>query len=88
MSRITINGFESFEAWRAAGFPGARSFNQDGSVKDSNQPPVPHRSCSVAGCDRWGSAPRSMCWMHYNEAIKAGHRRHQPLGARFAGTRR
>jgi hypothetical protein len=58
--KIYINGWSSFEEWRDAGYPGARSFNADGTVKGKT---THLAKCQVLSCN--GSmVERGYCRAH------------------------
>ena len=62
MTRIVMtNGWSSFEAWRSAGFPGARSF-------PAERKPDPRAGlCAVPGCDHTVRAG-GRCMRHWLRA--------------------
>ena len=63
MTRIVMtNGWSSFEAWKAAGFPGARSF-------PAERKPDPRAGlCTVPGCDNVEEAG-GRCRSHYYASV-------------------
>ena len=61
--KIHINGFASFEAFRDAGYPGARSFPKD-------EPVVAFPVCVADGCDNHATAHRGMCFTHYRRDLE------------------
>ena len=69
MTKIIINGYASFDAWREAGYPGARSFNADGTVKE---PRTQLAKCRLEMCD-WSMVQDGLCLHHYR--MRAAARR-------------